>query len=679
MTGPFGWCSGALEALEEAGLRRHPHTLGPGGTLTGRPVIELCSNDYLGLARHPEVQAAAAAAARQWGAGSGASRLVSGSLELHGALERALAAHKGTEDALVFSSGYLANVGTIPALAGRGDAIFSDALNHASVIDGCRLSGAHVEIYRHADPADLEGRLASTPARRRLVVTDSVFSMEGDLAPLGAIAAACRRHGAMLLVDDAHATGLLGDTGAGAVAAAGLTGPTVAVMATLSKALGSSGGFVAGPHALVEYLRNRARSYAFDTAPAPAAVGAALAALAIVRREPQRRAAALRAAQRVAAALGDLGYRVLPPAAAIVAVLVGDSAEAVALSARLLEAGVLVPAIRPPSVPPGTARLRVTVSAAHTPQQLDQAVTAFAAGRGRSRLSPARLSPAGAPSAGAPSAGARRGGLDPRICAAGGVFVTGTGTGVGKTVVAAALAKTLATGGGVVGALKPVQTGAADAADDLCFVRLAAGLPEEHTRAPYRFEAPLAPSVAARLEGGHIDLEGIRCAFRELRRACDLVVVEGAGGLLVPLDEGGDEGGDGAGAGGATTMATVAGALGLAVVVVAPPGLGMLNHTALTIEAARARGLCVLGVVLCRFPESAWGLAEATNPAALEALAGTRILGVVPDLGGLDVDRRRIPAGFEPAAWLDGTLGGRFDRAAFLETVEPRELCVDPA
>lgn len=669
MTDPFGWCSGALAELEGAGLRRHPHTLGPGTTLAGRPVIELCSNDYLGLARHPEVQAGAAAAAVQWGAGSGASRLVSGSLEVHAALERALAAHKGTEDALIFSSGYLANVGTIPALAGRGDAIFSDELNHASVIDGCRLSGAHVEIYRHADPGDLERRLASTPAGRRLVVTDSVFSMEGDLAPLAAIAAACRRHGAMLLVDDAHATGLLGDTGAGAVAAAGLTGPSVAVMATLSKALGSAGGFVAGPHAVVEYLRNRARSYAFDTAPAPAAMGAALAALAIVRREPQRRATVLRAAERLAAALGELGYRVLPPAAAIVPVMVGDSAEAVALSARLQEAGILVPAIRPPSVPAGTARLRVTVSAAHTPQQLDQALAAFAACRGRGRPAPARPEPARA----------GQGGLDPRIPATGGVFVTGTGTGVGKTVVAAALARTLANGRQVVGALKPVQTGTADAADDLAFIRLAAGLPEPHTRAPYRFEAPLAPSVAARLAGERIDLEAISRAHRELRRVCDLVVVEGAGGLLVPLDEGSGEGRGDYGHQGGTTMATVAGTLGLPVIVVAPPGLGMLNHTALTIEAARARGLIVLGVVLCRFPEAAWGLAEATNPAAVEALAGTRILGVVPDLEGLDVDARRVPPGFDPAAWLDESLGGRFDRAAFLDRVEPRELCVDPA
>lgn len=644
MTDPFGWCAAALGALEDAGLRRHPHTLGPATTLAGRPVIDLCSNDYLGLARHPEVQAAAARGALEWGAGSGASRLVSGSLELHRALERALAAHKGTEDALVFSSGYLANVGTIPALAGRGDAIFSDELNHASMIDGCRLSGAHVEVYRHGDAEDLEQRLATTPAAKKLVVTDSIFSMEGDLAPLTAIDAACRRHGAMLLVDEAHATGVLGEGGAGAVAAAGLTGPGMAVMATLSKALGSSGGFVAGSHALIEYLRNRARSYVFDTAPAPAAMGAALAALAVVRREPQRRASVLRAAQSLAAALGGLGYRVLPPAAAIVPVMVGETDRALALSARLLEAGVLVPAIRPPSVPPGTARLRVTVSAAHTPDQLDQAVAAFAGAKNRQHPAPARRFP-------------RAASRDP-IAAAGGVFVTGTGTGVGKTLVAATLACTFGSKGRTVGALKPIQTGTADAADDLAFIRLAAGLAAGRALAPYRFAAPLAPSEAARLEGERIDLHPIRRAFEALRQACDLVVVEGAGGLLVPLDEAG------------TTMASVAGALGLPVIVVAPSGLGMLNHTALTFEVARARGLEVLGVVLCRFPRTARGLAETTNPAAVEALAATRIRGVVPDLEGLDVDGRRIPPGFQPEAWVDASLGGSFDRATFLTHLE---------
>ncbi|HLI55728.1 MAG TPA: 8-amino-7-oxononanoate synthase, partial [Actinomycetota bacterium] len=620
----------------------HPATLssppGPEVTIDGRRVIQLCSNDYLGLAADPRVRRAAARAAEEWGAGSGASRLVSGTTELHRRLEAALAVFKGTEDAIVFSSGYLANTGTIPALAGKPDAVFSDEANHASIIDGCRLSGARVTVYRHADPAELDRALGSVDARRRLVVTDSVFSMDGDLAPLGALAEVCARHRAMLLVDEAHATGLLGPGGAGAVAAAGI--PAI-IMATLSKALGSAGGFIAGSHDLVEYLRNRARSWIFDTAPAPASVGAALEALRLAGEEPERRVRVCHAAASLAASLTALGYELRPPAAAVIPVIVGDAGEALALSERLLESGVFVPAIRPPSVPPGTARLRVTVTAAHTEEHLHAAVAAFAGARPR-RM---RSLPAARPA------------HDDPVLRAGGVFVTGTGTGVGKTVVSAAIAAALSAAGIRVGAMKPAQTGASSGADDLTFIRFAARLPQEACRRPYLLDAPLAPAVAARLEGRVLETTEVTRAFAALRRSCAAVVVEGSGGLLVPFND-------------STSMAGLAAELGLPVVIVTSPGLGTLNHTALTVEAARSRGLRLLGLVLCGFPADP-DLAEATNPAELERLCGLDLIGVVPHLP-FDVDRGRLPAAFSPREWLSPALGGVFARP-------PLELAHEPA
>ena len=638
MPDPLSWCAGELDRLERQGLRRHPASLsspqGPEVVIEGKRVLQLCSNDYLGLAADPRLREAAAGASLRWGAGAGASRLVSGTTDLHRSLERALARHKGREDAVLFSSGYLANVGTIAALVGKEDAVFSDELNHASIIDGCRLSGARVVVYRHADPADLQRCLAAVGARRRLVVTDTVFSMEGDRAPLGEIAEVCGRLGAMLMVDDAHATGLLAPAGPGA----GI------VMSTLSKALGSSGGFVAGSGDLVEWLRNRARTYVFDTAPGPAAVAAAAEGLRIVAAEPERARRVLAAARDLADSLGSLGYTVRAPAAAIVPVLVGEGSEAMALSARLLEAGVFVPAIRPPSVPHGTARLRVTVTAAHTEEHLARAVDAFASARPTTRPASVRPRPARS-----------RSGIDPRIRRSGGVFVTGTGTGVGKTVVAAALARTLSAAGLVTAALKPIQTGAVEGADDLGFIRVAGGLPAARCLAPYTLEQPLAPSVAARMEGWQIDPDRILAAFRSLRGGSDAVVVEGSGGLLVPVDESMD-------------MAGLAAALGLPVLVVAHPGLGTLNETALTVEAATRRGLDVIGVVLSRFP-AVPGLAEATNPGEIERMTGVALVGVVPEVRGLDVDRSEVPPAFDAAPWLAPGLGGRFDRAGFLRAV----------
>jgi 8-amino-7-oxononanoate synthase len=509
-TGP-SWAAEELERLERQGLRRTPAVLSSGAcpevVLDGRSVLLLCSNNYLGLATDPRVVEAAAGAARRWGAGTGASRLVSGTTELHAALERDLAALKGCDDAVLFSSGYLANTGTIPALVGPGDLVCSDELNHASIVDACRLSGARREVYRHGDAADLERRLAAAPEARRLVVTDSVFSMEGDAAPLADLAAVCERWDAVLMVDEAHATGVLGPGGGGAVEALGLRGRVPVVMGTLSKALGSAGGFVAATEDVVSLLRNRARTHVFDTAPAAPAAAAAREAISIVRSDPNRRARVASLARQLHAGLGAMGYAVRAPAAAIVPLVVGEPAAALRLSAGLLERGVFAPAIRPPSVPPGTARLRLTVMATHTDEQVERALGSFA------ELRPPR--PAGArrrpgAHAGPPDAGL---GLHAAIVRAGGVFVTGTDTGVGKTVVAAAIARVLGERGITVAAMKPVQTGAAEGADDLGFVR--------RLVEPARLAQADQPDRAAVTRRGRGSVPGgLQLVDREHRRAC---------------------------------------------------------------------------------------------------------------------------------------------------------------
>jgi len=385
VTDPLAFVHDEIRALSDASLLRTIRPLDsaqePEVELDGRRVILLASNNYLGLAADLRIVEAAAEAARRWGAGAGSARLISGGVRLHDELETRLAAFKGTVSAVLFSSGYLANLGTISALVGRGDAIFSDELNHASIIDGARLSGAEVHIFRHADPAHLEELLETNRAGRRLVVTDAVFSMDGDLAPLPSLVDICERHNAILMVDEAHATGVVGPGGRGAIAAAGLEGRVPVVMGTLSKALGAAGGFIAGSAALISFLRNRARAFIFDTAPPPPVAAAALAALDVIAAEPWRADRARALARRLADGLARAGFRATDPAAAIVPVHVGEAEASLALSRALLAQNVLVPAIRPPSVPPGTARLRATVMATHTDDHIDAAIRAFAASR----------------------------------------------------------------------------------------------------------------------------------------------------------------------------------------------------------------------------------------------------------------------------------------------------------
>ncbi len=343
-------------------------------TVDGRRALLLCSNNYLGLANHPALREAACKAAMDVGVGAGASRLISGSMRLHHDLEEQLAAFKGTEAALLFNSGYHANIGTIAALVGADDAVFSDELNHASIIDGCRLSRAQVFVYPHKDTAALETLLARSPARRRLVVSDSIFSMDGDTAPLAAICDIAERHGALVMVDEAHATGVVGPRGGGVVETEGLHERITVQIGTLGKALGTFGAFVAARRAVIDLLINAARSFVYTTALPPPLVAASAAALEIVRSEPERRQRLAQNAAALGGGLRQLGLDLGAAPGHIMPVLIGDAERTMRLSERLLAEGVFVQGIRPPTVPAGTARLRITTMSTHTPHDIDVAL-----------------------------------------------------------------------------------------------------------------------------------------------------------------------------------------------------------------------------------------------------------------------------------------------------------------
>ena len=377
------WLDAEYAALEKVGLRRHLRTVmsAPTGTvkLDGRDVVLLGSNNYLGLSTHPQVIAAAIEATRNFGTGASGSRLISGNSELYTTLEANLAKTKNTEAALVFSSGYAANTSIIPVLAGEGDLILSDALNHASIIDGCRLSRATKKVYRHCDIAHLKALLSeSATFRRRLIVTDGVFSMDGDIAPLPDIYEVATQYEAMLLVDDAHGFGVLGKDGSGTVAHFGLEGTDIIRMGTLSKAVGALGGYIAGSRVLVELLINTARGFIFTTGLPPATLAAANAALDVIRSSPELRQRLFSHAKYLKAALANLGYTLLPSETQILPVVLGNPQRATSIANALLAEGVFAPAIRPPAVPPDTSRLRLTVMATHTEAEIQQAIAGFA-------------------------------------------------------------------------------------------------------------------------------------------------------------------------------------------------------------------------------------------------------------------------------------------------------------
>jgi len=380
---PTKTLTAALQDLEARQLRRARRVFEPGMTLPaaridGREIRVFCSNDYLGLAHDPRLAEAMAGAARAWGTGSGAAHLVSGHTTEHHALEEALAAFTGRPRALLFSTGYMANLGALSALAGRGDLVVEDRLNHASLIDAARLSGASVKRYRHNDAEAAALRL-SAPAGRKLLVTDGLFSMDGDLAPLADLAAVARTRQAWLVVDDAHGLGVLGGTGRGSLEAAGLDIESAPVLiGTLGKAFGVFGAFVAGSDDLIETLINRARTYIYTTAPPPGLAAAARCALTIASDEPWRREHLAEMTMHFRRGADAIGLQMMPSASPIQPIVVGAPGAALEASETLFRKGFLVTAIRPPTVPDGTSRLRVTLSASHRQQDVDDLLEALA-------------------------------------------------------------------------------------------------------------------------------------------------------------------------------------------------------------------------------------------------------------------------------------------------------------
>lgn len=570
-----------LRAWDRAGLRR---------TLALAEGVDFCTNDYLGLANDPRL-VEAARDALALGAGAKAARLLGGHTPAHAAAESAAARWQGTEAALLFPSGYHANLALVSTLAGPRDLILSDARNHASLIDGARLASATLEVFAHGDPDDLARRLAHAGAfRRRWIVVESVYSTNGALAPLEDYAALAEAHDAWLLVDEAHAAGLYGDEGAGRardlprVFARTITG---------GKALGAAGAFVVGGRAAIETLINRGRSFVFTTAPMPALAAALAAAIHIVRAEPARRSRAHAAARRLRALLADHGIEA-PGESPIVPVVLGAPADAVAAAARIQAAGHDVRAVRPPTVPVGESGLRIVCHAGHDDAAL-AAVAAEVAAACAARA-PAQVVPA------TPRA-------EPLV-------VLGTDTDVGKTVVSALLVRHAARRGRDVRYLKPVQTGADD---DTARVRALTGLPDEAAPPP-PVALPLAASVdqAAEDAGVRLTPADLLAPVRaHLEAAPEATwVLETAGGLLVPLDE-------------RTDQADVLRALDAPTVLVARSGLGTLNHTLLTIEAMRRRGLTLRALFLVGAPHAA-------NRRTLAGRLGALPIHEVPRFDALD-------------------------------------------
>jgi 8-amino-7-oxononanoate synthase len=366
-----------LDEIDELGLTRRMRLVsgpqGPRVVLDGKPVLLLCSNNYLGLADHPRVREAAADAAMRWGVGAGASRLVSGTMTIHRRLEDALAAFKDRQAAVLYGSGYLANTGVIAALAGRGEVVFSDELNHASIIDGCRLARAETVVYRHNDVEHLAWCMQQAGDHGALVVTDSVFSMDGDVAPLAEIAELAQRRGVRTIVDEAHGTGCVGPGGRGAVAEAGLEQEIDVVIGTLGKALGAYGAFVACDAEMARFLTNTSRPLIFSTAPPPPAVAGALAALELLIEQPRIVTKLQANADVMRTELSAEGFEVAGSTTQIVPLIVGDAALAMRVCEAAIERGVFAQAIRPPTVPDGTSRLRLALMATHTKAELREA------------------------------------------------------------------------------------------------------------------------------------------------------------------------------------------------------------------------------------------------------------------------------------------------------------------
>lgn len=555
----------------------------------GRPVVSFASNDYLGLTRHPAVVAAARDALDRWGTGAGSARLVAGARPVHRRLEAELAAWKQTEAAVLFPTGFAANLGVLQVLGGFGVTIVSDELNHASIVDGCRLARGDVVVTPHADVDAVERAVTAAPGRA-LVVTESVFSMDGDVAPIDELVDLCARHRALLVVDEAHA--VLGPEVAPPAEPSGLVR-----VGTLSKALASLGGFAAGPAALCDLLVNRARSFVFTTASTPADSAAALAALEVVCSAEGE---ALRRRLR-----GHV-ERLLPGhASPVIPVPVGDEAEAVDASSRLLQQGLLVPAIRPPTVPPGTARLRISLSAAHTIEQVERLAAALE-GAGLRPQAGHTGRPALRPETGAGASTAADELARPELL----VVVLGTATGVGKTWAAAALARSLTEQGISVAARKPVQSSEAGAgATDAEVLAAATGEAPADVCPRHRwYGVAMAPPLAARALGlGPFSLADL---LGELRWPPGAMVglVEGVGGPRSPL---------------AADADSVALATALSpdhVVLVADSGLGAINAVLLAVNALPQAPVVLLNRFDPAHPVHAGNRAWLAGEAALDVV-----------------------------------------------------------
>lgn len=367
-----------LRSLKEHALMREYRTVesaqGPYIQIKGKSYLSFCSNNYLGLADHPRIKQAAIAAINQYGWGTGASRLVAGNMTLHEELEKKIAEFKGTEAALLFPTGYMANVGALCALVGREDIVIGDKLNHASIIDGCRQSGATFRVYPHNDVSQLESLLQrSSIYRRRLVVTDSVFSMDGDTAPLPKIAEIAQKYDVILMIDDAHATGVFGQQGKGMIEHYGLEGKVDIIMGSLSKAIGSIGGFIAGSKGLIDFLKNKARSFIYTTALPPAACAASLAGLILIQEDTSHIDKLWENIKYLKSQLSKFISNIAGESP-IVPIIIGSAEDALSISKRLYEKGILIPAIRPPTVPLGTSRLRISLMATHSKEDINRLI-----------------------------------------------------------------------------------------------------------------------------------------------------------------------------------------------------------------------------------------------------------------------------------------------------------------
>ena len=378
---PFSILQSELGERAAHGLLRQRHTLqssqSPHITVGGKSYLSFCSNDYLGLATHPQLISALQQGAEKFGVGAGAAHLVSGHFAAHHELEQALAAFVEKPAALLFATGYMANLGVVQPLVGKDDTVFADKLNHASLNDAMLLSRAKVQRYRHNDMAQLAQMLTKTVSGRKLIITDAVFSMDGDLASLPELLALCERYDAWLLVDDAHGFGVLGTQGRGSLTHFGIASKRIIYMATLGKAAGVFGAFVAAEQVVIDTLINHARSYIYTTATPPVLACALLESLQLIAQGDERRAHLQRLIEQLQIGLNNLPWQLMPSATAIQPLLIGDNQAALNLSAALREHGIWVAAIRPPTVPPGTARLRITLSAAHTENDVSQLITAL--------------------------------------------------------------------------------------------------------------------------------------------------------------------------------------------------------------------------------------------------------------------------------------------------------------